>query len=82
MGDFREKKSCRLISRGKKILARKCLAKKNSYTEEKRNLLWRLLEENLTPMYVRKKLSPEVWDKIFPPPPTLLLPKANGRPLV
>ena len=40
--------------------------------------------KNLTPMYVRKKLSPEVWEKISPPPTphlTLLLPKSNGRPL-
>ena len=34
--------------------------------------------KNLTPMYVRKKLSPEVWEKI---PPLPLLPKENGRPL-
>ena len=51
--------------------------KKNPTLKRKKNLLWRLLEKNLTPMYVRKKLSPEVWEKI--PPPLLL--KANGRPL-
>ena len=61
-----KKMSCRLISRGKKDLARKCLAKKNSYTEEKKNLL------------SGKKYHQRFGKKS--PPPRLLL-KANGRPL-
>ena len=79
MGDFRKKKiSCRLISRGKKDLARKCLAKKNSYTEEKKNLLWRLLGKILPPCMSGKNYHQRFGKK--PPPPRLLL-KANGRPL-
>ena len=68
MGDSRKKISCRLISRGKKDLARKCLAKKNSYTEEKKNLL------------SGKKYHQRFGKKSPPPPPRLIL-KANGRPL-
>ena len=78
MGDSRKKISCRLISRGKKDLARKCLAKKNSYTEEKKNLLRRLLGKILHPCMSGKNYH-QRFGKKSPPPPLLL--KANGRPL-
>ena len=64
--DFEGKKSCKEMPG----------QKKNSYTEEKKNFM-ASAGKNLTPMYVRKKLSPEVWEKVPPP----ILPKANGRPL-
>ena len=80
MGDIREKISCRLISREEKNLSRKCLAKKNSYTEEKRNLLWRLLEKkSYTHVCQEKSITRGLAKNL--PSPTLLLPKANGRPL-
>ena len=77
MGDFREKnvlqtdfeenKSCNEMPGKKKFLHWR---KKKSFMAS--------AGKDRTPMYVRKKLSPEVWEKI-PPPPLFL--KANGRPL-
>ena len=63
-----EKKSCKEMPGQKEFL----------HWRKKKNFM-ASAGKNLTPMYVRKKVSPEVWENICPPPP--LLPKANSRPL-
>ena len=62
---------------GKKILQGNAWPKKSSTLKKKKSFM-ASAGKNLTPMYVRKKLSPEVWEKI---PPLPLLLKANGQPL-
>ena len=65
MDDFR-KTSCRLISRGK-TYANKFLGEKYPALK-KTSLMTYNAEKNLTPLYVREKISNsrEVWEKILP----------------
>ena len=70
-GWFQKKISCRLISRGKKILARKYLAKKNPTLTK--NLSWRIMLEKKSYIVVfQEKKGQKILTQtksLIPPPP-------------
>ena len=78
IGDFRKKKYPADWFRGNKKSCKEMPGQKKFLHWRTKNSFMASAGKNLTPMYVRKKLSPEVWEKI---PPLPLLPKANGQPL-
>ena len=82
MGDSRKKISCRLISRGKKDLARKCLAKKNSYTEEKKIFYGVCWKKILHPCMSGKNYHQRFGKKSPPPPPPSSFQSQMVGPLV
>ena len=81
MGDFREKKSCRLISRGKNNSCKEMPGQKEFLPWRKKKSFRAAAGKKSYPHVCQEKTIPRGLGKNVPPPPTLLLPKANGQPL-